>query len=86
MAGAAAGAAALTLPGLAKAASLADIKTRGVLNVATEDDYQPFEFFKDNVLTGFDIELLKLLEPNSSVQDKRRSCSWTGILPGVVTG
>ncbi|HUW80046.1 MAG TPA: transporter substrate-binding domain-containing protein [Acidocella sp.] len=86
LAGAAAGAAAFTLPGLAKAASLADIKTRGVLNVATEDDYQPFEFFKDNVLTGFDVELLKLLEPNLPFKINDEVVPWTGILPGVVTG
>ncbi len=85
MAGAAAGTAALALPAAARAASLADIKKRGVLNAATEDDYQPFEFFKDNVLTGYDMELLALIEPKLPFKINDQVVPWTGILPGVTT-
>ena len=36
-------AAALTVPGVAGAVTLAEIKKRGYMTVATEDDYQPFD-------------------------------------------
>ncbi len=85
MASAAAGTAALALPAAARAASLADIKKRGVLNAATEDDYQPFEFFKDNVLTGYDMELLALIAPKLPFKVNDQVVPWTGILPGVST-
>ena len=86
IAGAAAGAAALAMPAIARAASLADIKARGVLNAATEDDYQPFEFYKDNVLTGYDMELLALIKPKLPFKINDQVVPWTGILPGVTTG
>lgn len=76
----------LALPAISHATSLADLKTRGVLNVATEDDYQPFEFFQDNKLTGYDVELLALLEPKLPFKVNDQVVPWTGILPGVSTG
>jgi polar amino acid transport system substrate-binding protein len=81
-----AGAAALALPGLGRAATLDAVKQRGTLVVATEDDYQPFEFYKDNVLTGYDMELLALLEPHLPFKVDDNVVPWTGILPGVSTG
>jgi polar amino acid transport system substrate-binding protein len=83
---AAAGAAALALPGMAQAASLAEIKQRGRLVVALEDDFQPFEFFKNDVLTGYDVELLGHIAKNFPFQVSRQVVPWTGILPGVTTG
>ena len=65
---AAAGAAALALPATARAASLAQIKQRGTLVVAFEDDFQPFEFFQDNVLTGYDVDLLQLIAKKFPLQ------------------
>jgi polar amino acid transport system substrate-binding protein len=82
----AAGVAALGMPALGRADTLAAVKQRGTLIAATEDDYQPFEFYKDNVLTGYDMELLALLEPNLPFKVQDNVVPWTGILPGVSTG
>jgi len=83
---AAAGAAALALPATARAASLAEIKQRGTLVVAFEDDFQPFEFFQDNVLTGYDVDLLQLIAKKFPFKVTSDVVPWTGILPGVTTG
>jgi len=40
------------------AATLAEIKARGYMIVATEDDYKPFEFMENGKPVGFDNELL----------------------------
>lgn len=56
-------AALLTLAGLtpASTASLAEIKAKGAMTVATEDDYKPFEFVVDGKPMGLDHALLDLL-------------------------
>jgi polar amino acid transport system substrate-binding protein len=82
----AAGIAAFGLPRASQAATLDAVKQRGTLIAATEDDYQPFEFYKDNQLTGYDMELLALLEPHLPFKVQDNVVPWTGILPGVSTG
>jgi len=83
-AGAAAGLGGLVTPSLA--ATLAEIKTRGVLNVATEDDYRPFEFVKDGTPTGYDTELLNGFRPSAGFKIAQDIIPWSGILAGVATG
>ncbi|MDB5046433.1 MAG: putative amino acid transporter, periplasmic component [Deinococcus sp.] len=41
----------------AQASSLPQIKTSGVLRLATEGNYPPFNFYKNKTLTGFEVEL-----------------------------
>ena len=41
----------------AQAATLAQIKASGVLRLATEGNYPPFNFYKNKALTGFEVEL-----------------------------
>jgi polar amino acid transport system substrate-binding protein len=82
----AAGFAALGMPAIGRADTFTAIKQRGTLIAATEDDYQPFEFYKDNMLTGYDMELLALLEPKLPFKVSDNVVPWTGILPGVSTG
>ena len=77
---------ALGAPRLAAAASLDEIKQRGTMTVATEDDYQPFEFTKDGKPTGYDQELLELMQKKLPFKVKQDIIPWTGILPGVTTG
>ena len=79
-------AAALTLKGAAEAATLSEIKSRGYMTVATEDDYQPFEFTKDGKPTGYDQELLDLFRKKVSFDVRQAIIPWTGVLPGVTTG
>jgi polar amino acid transport system substrate-binding protein len=81
-------AASATLPVLgsrANAASMDEIKKRGLI-VATEDDFRPFEFVKDGKPTGFDNELVDDLKKYAPFEIKQEILPWTGILAGVSTG
>jgi len=55
--------------GTAHAASLEEIKKRGYIVVATEDDYRPFEFVKDGKPTGFDNEMVDALAEVRALSD-----------------
>lgn len=79
-------AAALGLPGIGRAATLEEVRQRGYLAVATEDNYQPFEFTKDGESTGYDVELLRLMEKTLPFKVRQEMIPWTGVLPGVTTG
>jgi polar amino acid transport system substrate-binding protein len=70
----------------AAAASLAEIKARGTMVMATEDDFRPFEFVQDGKPTGFDSELLDLLRKQALFKIQQEIIPWTGLLPGVNTG
>src|SRR5881628_3460124 len=70
----------------ASAATLAEIKKRGHLIVATEDDFRPFEFVQDGKPTGFDNELLDLFRKWAPFEVKQEILPWTGLLAGVSTG
>jgi len=70
----------------AGAASLEEIKKRGYLIAATEDDFRPFEFVKDGKPTGFDNELVEELRKYAPFEVKQEILPWTGLLAGVSTG
>lgn len=78
--------AATTLCSSASAATSAEMKARGYMSVATEDDYTPFEFVSDGVSTGYDNELLALVRKKIGIEVKQQVMPWAGILPGVTTG
>ena len=71
--------------GSAQAASMDEIKSRGLI-VATEDDFRPFEFVKDGKATGFDNEMIEDLRKYAPFEIKQQILPWTGILAGVSTG
>jgi len=73
------------LSGASKAASLDEIKQRGLI-VATEDDFRPFEFVKDGKAVGFDNEMIEDLKKYAPFEIKQQILPWTGILAGVSTG
>ena len=75
----------MMVTGNAKAASLEEIKKRGLI-VATEDDFRPFEFVKDGKPAGFDNELIEDLRKYAPFEIKQEILPWTGILAGVSTG
>lgn len=85
--------AALVLPlalwaalGSAHGATLEEVKKRGYLVVATEDDFRPFEFIKDGKPTGFDNEMVEALKKYAPFEIRQEILPWTGILAGVSTG
>ena len=71
--------------GRAHGATLEEIKKRGYLVVATEDDFRPFEFVKDGKPTGFDNELVEILRKYAPFEVRQEILPWTGILAGVAT-
>lgn len=74
------------LIGSALGASLQDIKKRGHMIVATEDDYPPFEFVVDGKPMGYDHELLAILRKSAGFEIRQEILPWQGILPGVASG
>jgi polar amino acid transport system substrate-binding protein len=70
----------------ATAATLEEIKKRGYMIVATEDDYKPFEFVQDGKPMGFDHELLDVFKKTAGFEVKQEIIPWTGLLAGVATG
>ena len=80
----------LVLAGLpvqhARAADLDAIKASGMMTVATEDDFHPFEFIENGKPTGYDTELLALVQAEAPFKINQEIIPWAGILPGVTTG
>ena len=72
--------------GSASAATLEEIKARGYLIVATEDDYKPFEFMEDGQPVGFDNDLLAEFRKVAPFEIRQEVIPWTGLLAGVSTG
>jgi polar amino acid transport system substrate-binding protein len=70
----------------ADAATLEEIKARGYMIVATEDDYKPFEFMEDGKPVGFDNELLAEFRKFVPFEIRQEVIPWTGLLAGVSTG
>jgi len=76
----------MTFNSVASAASLDDIKSRGVLNVATEDNYYPYEFIKDGESDGFHKDILAELRKYAPFKVKQDILPWTGLLSAITTG
>lgn len=65
---------------------LKQIKKRGYLLVATEDDYPPFEYLINGKPVGFDNELLDRLRKRVPFEIRQEIIPWQGLLPGVIKG
>jgi polar amino acid transport system substrate-binding protein len=78
------GAALIGAPAIA--ATLSEVKKRGYLIAATEDDYRPFEFVQDGKPTGFDNEMLDVFRKWAPFEVRQEILPWTGLLAGVSTG
>jgi polar amino acid transport system substrate-binding protein len=70
----------------ATGATLDEIKKRGFMIVATEDDYPPFEYVVNGKPMGYDHELLALLRKSTPFEIRQEILPWQGILPGVASG
>ena len=64
----------------------AEIKARGYMIVATEDDYKPFEFMENGKPVGFDNALLAEFRKFVPFEIRQEVIPWTGLLAGVSTG
>ncbi|WP_238541034.1 transporter substrate-binding domain-containing protein [Pseudomonas sp. GM60] len=76
----------LGITGAASAASLAEINSRGTLNVATEDSYYPFEFIKDGESEGFHKDVIAELRKYVQFKVNQDIMPWTGLLAGITSG
>jgi polar amino acid transport system substrate-binding protein len=72
--------------GIASAATLDEIKARGYIVVATEDDCPPFEYVTHGVRTGFDHDLLVAFAQTSGLEVRHQVVPWQDIIPGVASG
>jgi cystine transport system substrate-binding protein len=71
------------------AADLLDtVKTRGTLRVAMEGNYPPFNFKdqKSGELSGFEVDVAKLLAAKLGVKPEFTTTEWSGILAGLGAG
>jgi len=73
----------LTLLSASQAASLSQIKTSGVINLATEANYPPFNFYKGKVLTGFEVELGEEIARRLGVKPKWTTVVFESLLLGL---
>ena len=84
--------AALLFVGVAGGALAADlldtVKSRGTLKIAVEGTYPPFNFKdqKSGELTGFDVDVAKLLAAKMGVKPEFITTEWSGILAGLSAG
>jgi polar amino acid transport system substrate-binding protein len=68
------------------AAFAASVMDKRVITAGTEGTYPPFEFYgDDNVLTGFDIELLALIGPKIGREIKIVDMAFDGLIPALIT-
>jgi cystine transport system substrate-binding protein len=85
-----AGALALLLPAVATAADdlLAAVKTRGSLRIGLEGSYPPFNFKdpKTGELTGYDVDVARLLASRLGLKPVFVATEWTAILAGLGAG
>ena len=66
---------------------LARVREKGYVTVATEGDWSPWTYHnEENRLTGFDVELAKLLAAEMGVEVRFEETAWDSILAGVAAG
>lgn len=71
----------LSLPALA--ADLDEIKERGYMKVATEDNYAPFNFIENDEAKGFNADVLEELRDYADFEIRQEILPWTGLLAAV---
>lgn len=76
----------LFLSAAAHAASLDEIKSRGYMTIATEDNYAPFEIIEDGKPSGFTNDMVAELKRYAPFEIRQEIMPWTGLLPAVTTG
>ncbi|MDR1650958.1 MAG: basic amino acid ABC transporter substrate-binding protein [Synergistaceae bacterium] len=79
--------AAFVLTAIAVSGAFASVMDKGVVTAGTEGTYPPFEFYDDNnVLTGFDVELLALIGPKIGREIRFVDMAFDGLIPALLTG
>ena len=64
---------------------LDDVKKRGEIVIGTEAAYQPYEYFKDGQIIGYDVDLADIFfAKNLGVKVKLVDTAWNGIIPALL--
>ena len=71
---------------LAEGDALERIRERGTITIATEGAWSPWTYHDDQGLTGFDIEVGRLIAGELGVEADFQEFPWGSILAGVETG
>lgn len=81
------GLAMLTFAAGAGAASLSDIKARGVIRIGLEGTYPPFNYVDEKgVLVGFEVDLAKALTAQIRIKPEFQPGKWEGLLASLDVG
>jgi polar amino acid transport system substrate-binding protein len=67
----------------ARADTLADVKSRGELVIATEMQFPPFDISDNGTYKGLDRDLIDAVGQEMGVKVKYLDLPWTSILPGL---
>lgn len=59
--------------------------TRGVITIATDPTYAPFEYIRDNQLVGFDIELMGMFCESMGYKPEFKPVDFDGIISGLIS-
>ena len=70
----------------ATGATLQEIKQRGYIIVATEDNFPPFEYAVNGGRAGYDHDLLVIFSKSTGLEIRQEILPWQEILPGVASG
>ncbi len=72
---------------MAEGDKLSEIQARGQLIIATEGNWSPWTYHDENdQLTGFDIEIGRLIAEGLGVTPEYKEAEWSAILAGVDSG
>ena len=73
-------------PNVSSAATLKEIKARGVLHVVTEDAFPPYEFITNGKPDGFHADVVNELRKYAPFKVTQDQLPWTGLLAAVTAG
>lgn len=69
-----------------KSSALAAAKERGVLRVATEPTFPPFEYIEDGNIVGFDVDLAHIIARHLGVKLEFKRVKFESIVPTLLGG
>jgi ABC-type amino acid transport substrate-binding protein len=79
----------VTVAGCSPAGSLSTLKQarqKGQLTVGSDTTYAPMEFVKDNMVTGFDVDIMSAIGDRLGVKCTVMPTAWDGIIAALQTG
>src|SRR5262245_29353531 len=68
----------------ARADALDDLKKRGEMVIGMEVAYQPYEFFKDGQIIGYDVDIANEFAKRLGVKVKLVDTEWNGIIAALI--